>query len=260
MRIVCMNPDRSHRGEPYRVAKNCPIASVFAKCIKRNYTSIISFHFSFSLFLSLFLYEYALLIVFFPSRYDPTLNAFVIPPGILQPPIYEGTGARNAAKIGTVIGHEIGHSIDNQGRYFDEFGSWLPDGWWSADDEREFGRRTDCLAKDYGHPCGYEAYGEHTLGEDMADQTGVRAAHAALKAWRGVDFTALDEEEFFRDYARVWCARRTNAKRCDRVYNDVHALPKHRVNKTLRQLKEFSRAFFCRSADRMVNAQRCLVY
>ena len=203
--------------------------------------------------------------------YDPTQNTITIPPGITQWPVYHGGVKRyDLSSIGAVLGHELGHSIDNQGRYFDENGSWLYHGWWSEKDEDEFNKRIDCLANDYGHPCHSDQYGYHTMGEDMADQMGVRASlNVFLK-----ETTKNDEylRDFFIHYARIWCARNTENEQCNQVAQDVHALAKHRVDKTLRQLHQFSDIFQCKLVDNknktttttdkqgMINSKRCIVY
>jgi hypothetical protein len=205
--------------------------------------------------------------------YNPTQNTITVPPGILRYPIYHG-GITNydLSNIGMILAHEIGHAVDNSGRYFDEYGSWIaeqPGGIWAPEDETPLHARMDCLARDYGHPCGYAAYGTETAGEDIADQMGVRGAFRALLLDNDDLIDDEDKREFFRQYARLWCAREIPAHTCKQVHEDVHALPKHRVDKTLRQLAVFSATFNCTrtppplpllTSETMVNPNRCVIY
>ncbi len=202
--------------------------------------------------------------------YDPTENTITIPVGILQYPFYHPpTGSEtlevertrywsNLASIGTILGHEMGHALDVNGRFFSETGSWSAAGWWAPVDQEGpdgFASHLECMARDYGHPCHREDYGMHTLGEDMADQLGLRAAY------RLQEFShTADIQQFYATYATLWCAKLTAEEQCQRVASDVHALPRHRVNKSLRQLHSFATAFECGADSPMVNSEECLVY
>ena len=202
--------------------------------------------------------------------YDPTENTITIPVGILQYPFYHPpTGSEtlevertrywsNLASIGTILGHEMGHALDVNGRFFSETGSWSAAGWWAPVDQEGpdgFASHLECMARDYGHPCHREDYGMHTLGEDMADQLGLRAAYRLQEFGHTADI-----QQFYATYATLWCAKLTAEEQCQRVASDVHALPRHRVNKSLRQLHSFATAFECGADSPMVNSEECLVY
>jgi predicted metalloendopeptidase len=197
--------------------------------------------------------------------YDPTRNTITIPPGILGAPFYVAPAGRERGadallpRIGAVVGHELGHALDVNGRFFDEWGRYVDraTGWWQAADERALSGRITCLAAEYAHPCGREDYGMHTMGEDMADQLGVRAA---LRAWRAAGQPAERDGAFFAAYAQLWCAHLSEQQRCARVEQDVHALPRHRVNKVLRQLAPFGDAYACPANASMVSSTPCIVY
>lgn len=214
--------------------------------------------------------------------YKPTRNSITIPPGILRPPIFHGeneeTNKRvNYVYLSSVLAHEIGHSIDVHGLMFDEFGHYRgsqndgSDGYKGAfteKDKRSFDGLTQCLEKDYGNPCNRSDYGEHTLGEDMADQIGVYVSHHYFKEeLTGMCSEFADEKRnekclkaFFSDYATIWCSNLTETQKCRRVNGDVHALPADRVDKTLRQIKAFSKVYKCKDEDFMVDKGQCLIY
>jgi Peptidase family M13 len=279
--------------------------------------------------------------------YDPTRNEITVPAGILFPPVYSGNSfyghdPYDQAKLGMILGHEIGHAVDSNGLCWNEVGRY------------DFSRRfcdsqvegtlvppgiassMECLSAEYGHPCGPDdEYGERTLGEDMADQVGLFAAWNAFE-------TELDsmsyvpraegKKEFFRRYAALWCdgnhpssgnqphsakyeAGANNGKEkcrtegdcdeeraierrrkkvkfesgtsrtpkfdsrsdydkgkgakkaseydlatCERLAKDPHALPKHRVDTTLKQFRPFSDLFECPPDSKMYKADPCVVY
>lgn len=204
--------------------------------------------------------------------YNPTENTITIPVGILQAPFYHPPPAdreetteeerqrywANLASVGMVLGHEMGHALDVHGRFFDYVGSWTADGWWTAEDQHKrhgFEDRLQCMAEDWGHPCDRQDYGMHTMGEDMADQLGLRAAYRLQEFGHTTDM-----QRFYEVYATVWCAKKTKHQECFQVMTDVHALPRHRVNKSLRQLDTFAAAYGCKDGDAMVNSKECLVY
>lgn len=214
--------------------------------------------------------------------YDPTRNTITVPPGILAAPLYTGALAHDLATLGMVLGHEMGHALDVRGRLFDAHGAYLPapaadgggapsPGWWQAADLDALRAHMACLAAEMGAPCGRADYGMHTMGEDMADQMGLRAAYRLVTAQAlyesgpeeragGAWDDGAASRAFFALYARMWCARLTRARECALVELDVHALPRHRVNAALRQLPAFRAAFGCAPAAPMCNAQPCIIY
>ena len=203
------------------------------------------------------------------AYYNPALNEMVFPAGILQPPFYTqgANDAVNYGAIGLVVGHELTHGFDDEGRQFDARGN-LAD-WWSAPVAAEFDRRAACVVRQYD---GYVAVddvrvnGKLTLGENLADLGGLTLSHAAYQASRAGKppeaavggFTA--EQQFFLAHAQAWCAliRPENARL--RAVTDPHSPARWRVNGPLSNLPAFARAFSCRAGDPMVRADRCEVW
>lgn len=216
--------------------------------------------------------------------YDPTRNTITIPPGILAPPFYEGRLSHDIATLGMVLGHEMGHALDVHGRFFDAHGRFLLTstldesfleqtsillGWWQLQDLVALRDHMACLAKEMGSPCGRDDYGRHTMGEDMADQMGIRAAYrlvASLALYQHEDDDELGWNDgmasraFFQLYSQMWCARLTEERECALVEHDVHALPRHRVNTVLRQFPSFKAAFDCTEDAPMTNPTPCTIY
>lgn len=194
--------------------------------------------------------------------YDPSKNTITLPLAITLFPLFRGAKSFDLAFLGVIIGHELGHMTDVHGIHFDQYGNFIEDGLWKINSSSLYQ-----LSSDYGTPCGRIDYGENTLGEDMADQMGVRVLYniyrkATLEKWTR-ESPERDEylgREFFSNYARLWCGRSTYKRQCHLVANDVHALAKHRVNKTLRQISQFSDMFMCRYGDKMYREERTLIY
>jgi putative endopeptidase len=203
--------------------------------------------------------------------YDPGLNEIVFPAGILQPPFFirGAPDAVNYGAIGMVMGHELTHGFDDEGRQYDAQGS-LRD-WWSPAVSQEFDRRAECVAGQFD---GYEAVegvklnGKLTLGENLADLGGLRLAFAAYQASRaGKPAEARvagfsPEQAFFLGYAQSWCALVRPEAAKVRAATDPHSPPRWRVNGPLSNLDEFQRAFSCPAGSPMVRggAERCQVW
>jgi putative endopeptidase len=185
------------------------------------------------------------------AYYNPSLNEIVFPAGILQPPFFdpEADEAVNYGAIGMVIGHEMTHGFDDQGRKFDAAGN-LRD-WWLPEDERTYKQRAAELAKQYS---GYVAVdtltvnGELTLGENIADLGGLRLAYLALEKLQGdkpprkID-GYTQEQRFFLAYAQIW--RGLMRPEALRVYvvTNPHAPARFRVLGPLYNMPEFFKAF-----------------
>ncbi|MFN8060476.1 MAG: M13 family metallopeptidase [Vicinamibacterales bacterium] len=202
------------------------------------------------------------------AYYDPLKNDINFPAGILQPPFFDRAldDAVNFGAIGAVIGHEMSHGFDDQGRQFDAQGN-LRD-WWSEADGKEFERRASCFTDQYGaySPVeGVKLNGRLTLGENVADNGGVRIAYQALmqtlqgKAREKKDgFTP--EQRFFLGYGQIWCgARRPEMSRM-LAQVDPHSPPQFRVNGVVSNMPEFAQAFSCRSDAPMVSKTVCKVW
>lgn len=217
--------------------------------------------------------------------YDPLHNTITIPIGISLFPMFRNIDDLDDAILGVVIGHELGHSLDHNGRFFDEYGNYAfnntptredDDGLWFPKDLVVMKDRMNCLASQYGHPCGDENYGYSTMGEDIADQIGVLSGLMALLSSKqknlndqyltlsGVIPIANNTimREYFVNYARLWCGRSSIVDQCNQVENDPHALSKHRVNKTLKQIKAFLEAFQCKPSSKMAQNKdnSCIIY
>lgn len=206
------------------------------------------------------------------AYYEPTLNEMVFPAGILQPPFYAKTQApaMNYGAIGTVVGHELTHGFDDEGRRFDGDGN-LRD-WWTAPVSEAFDRRVACVEHQFDQ---FVVEGEHvdgqlTLGEAVADLGGLRLSYSAFERTlespgrpkpRDVGgFTPL--QEFFLGFAQIWCANyRPEAMRL-LVATNPHPPPAFRVNAPLSNMPGFASAFACEPGDPMVRpeAQRCAVW
>jgi endothelin-converting enzyme/putative endopeptidase len=202
------------------------------------------------------------------ASYNPQLNNITFPAGILQPPFYdnEADDAMNFGGIGAVIGHELTHGFDDQGSQFDAKGN-LSD-WWTAEDKKEFNSRTQCVADQYS---GYSAVddvklnGKLTLGENTADNGGLRIAYMALLAtFAGKEPAPTDgltaNQRFFLGWANVWCQNRTDAVSRMLANVDPHSPPKWRVNGTVSNMPEFREAYHCKADAPMVRENACHVW
>lgn len=186
------------------------------------------------------------------AYYNPTLNEIVFPAGILQPPFFDPNAddAINYGGIGAVIGHELTHGFDDQGRQYDAVGN-LRD-WWTPESSQTYNERAKAVVAQYGayEPLpGIKINGELTQGENIADLGGVKLAYAALqkavaksgKSEKIDGFTP--EQRFFLGYAQVWRSHQREADLKLRLNTDPHSPAKYRTNVPLSNLPEFAKAF-----------------
>jgi putative endopeptidase len=180
------------------------------------------------------------------AYYDPANNNFVLLNGILQTPFYdpslpesEGLGA-----IGAVSGHELGHSIDDQGAKFDETGRLRP--WLSSADQDEFHKRGEKIVARFN---GAGHNGKLTLGENIGDHVGLHAAYRA--AFYGKQATSKQKQDFFIQYARVWCSVLRPSLQEYMLKTNPHALGEARVNQQVKDLDGFQDSFACKKGDAM---------
>ncbi|MGB7150174.1 MAG: M13 family metallopeptidase [Terriglobales bacterium] len=202
------------------------------------------------------------------ATYDPTQNNITFPAGILQPPFYDNRAddALNFGGIGAVIGHELTHGFDDQGSQFDAEGN-LRD-WWTATDKKQFEERTSCIKDQYGSFVAVDDLklnGKLTLGENTADNGGLRIAYLALlNGLAGKEPAPIDgltaKQRFFLGWANVWCQNRTDAVARMLVTIDPHSPGKNRVNGTVSNMPEFREAYHCAAAAPMVNQNACRVW
>jgi putative endopeptidase len=198
------------------------------------------------------------------AYYNPPFNEIVFPAGILQPPFFDPNAddAVNYGGMGAVIGHEITHGFDDQGRQYDAQGN-LRD-WWTKEDAERFTKRADIVVAQFG---GYtigdtatKVNGKLTLGENIADLGGLTIAYHALqksmqKKGRPAPVDGFTpEQRFFLAWAQIW---RTNTRpEFARLLANVdpHAPGKWRTNGPLGNMPEFAKAWGCKAGDRMVRA------
>ena len=201
------------------------------------------------------------------AYYDPQMNNINFPAGILQPPFFDGTmdDAVNYGGIGMVIGHELTHGFDDQGRQFDPKGN-LQD-WWTPVDAKEFQQRAACVDDEYASFTvvpGVHVNGKLTLGENTADNGGVRVALMALLNTIGDTAAKLDgytpQQRFFLAFGQVWCTNEREESLRLHVAVDPHSPPRLRVNGVVQNMPEFQKAFACKAGQAMVKANVCRVW
>jgi len=203
------------------------------------------------------------------AYYAPSLNEVTFPAGILQPPVFDPTidDAVNFGAAGAMIGHEITHGFDDSGRRFDAGGNLM--NWWMPRDEDAFRERVACVASQYSSYAslpGVKLNGNLTLGENVADNGGVRIAYYALMellARKGPP-AAIDgftpEQRFFISYAQVWCENAADQDFRRRAQEDVHSPGRWRANGVLQNMPEFRKAFGCKEGAPMAPANACQVW
>jgi predicted metalloendopeptidase len=204
------------------------------------------------------------------AYYSPQQNNINFPAGILQPPFFTASAdmAINYGGIGSVIGHELTHGFDDQGRQFDADGN-LRD-WWTPKDNSEFKDRVKCISDEYSNfsPVpGVNLNGKLTLGENGADNAGVLLAYKAmLQALQdgAVSVNKLDDytpqQRFFLGYAQVWCQNQRPEEARQRAYVDPHSPGQFRVNGVVENMPEFQSAFSCKAGQSMVSVNACRVW
>ncbi|XP_044798820.1 membrane metallo-endopeptidase-like 1 isoform X4 [Bubalus bubalis] len=205
--------------------------------------------------------------------YSPNRNQIVFPAGILQPPFFskEQPQALNFGGIGMVIGHEITHGFDDNGRNFDKNGNMLD--WWSNFSAQHFREQSECMVYQYGNYSwdladDQNVNGFSTLGENIADNGGVRQAYKAYLKWvaeggkdqqlPGLELTY--QQLFFINYAQVWCGSYRPEFAIQSIKTDVHSPLKYRVLGSLQNLGAFADAFHCTNGSPMHPKVRCRVW
>ena len=201
------------------------------------------------------------------AYYDSSMNDINFPAGILQPPFYDNAmdDGVNFGGIGMVVGHELTHGFDDEGRQFDAKGN-LRD-WWTPEDAKEFEKRAACIEREYSKfevAPGAMVNGKLTLGENTADNGGVRIALMALLNTIGGTEKKIDgftpEQRLFLAFGQVWCVNEREAALRMQVKTNPHAPGKERVNGVVQNMPEFQRAFSCQAGQPMVSANACRVW
>jgi len=206
------------------------------------------------------------------AYYSPPYNEIVFPAGILQPPFFDKNmdDAVNMGGIGLVIGHELTHGFDDQGRKYDPQGN-LHD-WWTPEDGKEFEQRVSCVANEYSNFVAVDDLklnGRLTLGENTADNGGARIALMALEHMIADDKSGKEgqkidgytpEQRFFLGFGRVWCEKRRPEFERVQVTVNPHSTGKWRVDGVVQNMPEFQKAWGCKAGQPMVSANACHVW
>ncbi len=211
------------------------------------------------------------------AYYNPSMNDINFPAGILQPPFFDFTidPAVNFGGIGVVIGHEMTHGFDDEGSKYDGLGNLRE--WQTPDDRKAFTERTDCEVAEYG---GFDAAPAHddvpvqklngklTLGENTADNGGLRIAYMALLDTLAAQGKTIndkidgytEEQRYFLGFAQVWCQNQTEQSARQAALVDPHSPGRWRVNGTVQNFDQFGKAFGCTKGQPMYPATSCRVW
>ncbi len=209
------------------------------------------------------------------AYYDPQMNSINFPAGILQPPYFDPSqdDAVNYGSEGAVMGHELTHGFDDEGRQFDAEGN-LRD-WWTKRDADNFKDRAQCVEDEYSsfvQVGDTHVNGKLTLGENLADLAGLRLAWLAYQkvaAQNGADLNApgtaaygglTPAQQFFTAYGQSWCEATRPAELRERVEVDPHSPEKYRVNGVVQNMPSFAAAFQCKAGTPMAPVKRCKLW
>jgi putative endopeptidase len=209
------------------------------------------------------------------AYYNPQMNDINFPAGILQPPFFDPSqdDAVNYGAVGSIIGHELTHGFDDEGRQFDGKGN-LED-WWTPADGKQFTERADCVVKEYDGFVGVDDLhvdGKLTLGENIADLGGLKLAFLAYldRAQKmGVDLqqkgsaeygSLTPDQQFFVAYGQNWCQNNRPENLRLRIQTDPHSPEEFRANGVVLNLPEFQRAFSCKPGRPMAPVKRCTIW
>ena len=211
------------------------------------------------------------------AYYDQSMNDINFPAGTLQPPFFDFTidPAVNFGGIGVVIGHEMTHGFDDEGSKYDGNGNLRE--WQTAEDRKAFTERTDCVANEYS---GFEAAaakgetpaqklnGKLTLGENTADNGGLRIAYMALLDTLAAEGKSINDkidgyteaQRYFLGFAQVWCQNQTEQSARQAALTDPHSPGRWRVNGTVQNFDQFGKAFDCAQGRPMAPMNSCRVW
>eukprot|EP01094_Clydonella_sp_ATCC50884_P021748 TRINITY_DN4863_c0_g1_i1.p1 TRINITY_DN4863_c0_g1~~TRINITY_DN4863_c0_g1_i1.p1 ORF type:complete len:754 (+),score=259.49 TRINITY_DN4863_c0_g1_i1:107-2368(+) len=210
------------------------------------------------------------------AQYSPLRNEMLFPAAILQPPFFhkDFPVAVNWGGMGVVMGHELSHGFDDEGRQFDKDGKLVQ--WWTDESIAGFEEHAQCVVDLYD---GFEVsptlppvHGDQTEGENLADTSGLSSSFRALQELKNHPDYAADikhsekyfgmsaEQLFFLSYGQVWCSVSTDKRAAFLIENDVHSPGKARVNLPTSQMDEFSKAFDCPVGSPMNPPQKCAVW
>ncbi|CAG2246767.1 unnamed protein product [Mytilus edulis] len=202
------------------------------------------------------------------AYYTPQLNKIVFPAGILQRPFYDPDFplSYSFGSIGAVMGHEMTHGFDDQGRHFDKYGNL--ENWWTNKSSQGFIQKSQCMIDQYSQfkYQGYNIKGETTIGENIADNGGVKSGYTAFSTWKPEDikkFPGLNltpEQLYFIGFGQIWCSYYTPAHARTSILTDVHSPAPIRPNGIAVNSPAFSKAFNCPKGSPMNPDHRCEIW
>lgn len=204
------------------------------------------------------------------AYYNPTTNEICFPAAILQAPFFDvnADDATNYGAIGVVIGHEMTHGFDDQGRNFNADGNMVD--WWTAGDSKRFNAAAEKLAAQFDQITvvgDLKANGHLTLGENIADQGGLRISYDAFKTTQqfqeGKEIDGFTPaQRFYLSYGRIWAEHMTEEAIYQQTKSDPHSIGRNRVNATLRNIDTWYDAFGVKEGDKMwlAPAERAIVW
>jgi putative endopeptidase len=205
------------------------------------------------------------------AYYNPSMNDINFPAGILQSPLYDShaADASNYGHVGGIVGHELTHGFDDEGRQFDASGN-LAD-WWTAEDGKHFEEKADCEVKEYGNFVAVDdvkVNGKLTLGENTADNGGLRLAYIAFLAdarRKNIDLAKKEDgytpiQKFFLGHGQSWCGATRPEQLRLQVQTDPHSPRQFRVNGVVQNMPEFGKAFGCKAGQPMMPVNACRVW
>ena len=205
------------------------------------------------------------------AYYEPHLNSINFPAGILQPAFYDRSAPEevNYGHIGAVEGHELTHGFDDEGSLYDGYGNLK--NWWTPEDKKQFDARTACIVNEYSGFIAVDTLhvnGKLTLGENTADNGGLRLAYMAMEAYAAQHRIDLSKkmggftpvQQFFIGFAQNWCTNDRPTFIRMLVQTDPHSPNKIRANGVVQNMPEFATAFSCKKGQPMAPVNRCRVW
>jgi predicted metalloendopeptidase len=206
--------------------------------------------------------------------YNPIENSIVLPAGILQGEFYSSDHPQymNYGAIGFIIGHEITHGFDNQGRIYDGQGNIVD--WWAEDTKKQFLEKAMCIIRQYGnytdHEVGLKLNGNNTQGENIADNGGIKLAYNAYNTWSNVQWDAeprlpglqnyTPNQMFWLSTANIWCSKYRPETIKNIIITNVHATNRFRIIGSISNQEEFSNDFQCPLGSNMNPLNKCHVW
>jgi putative endopeptidase len=205
------------------------------------------------------------------AYYNPSMNDINFPAAILQSPFYDpkATDAENYGHVGGIVGHELTHGFDDEGRQFGANGNLAE--WWTPEDAKKFEEKADCEVKEYGSFVAVDdvkVNGKLTLGENTADNGGLRLAYIAFLAdakRKNIDLTKKEDgytplQQFFLGHGQSWCGSTRPEQLRLQVQTDPHSPRQFRVNGVVQNMTEFGEAYGCKPGQPMMPVNACRVW